>query len=153
MPTTAPAYSSAQQNWASYTMSGSAQPGFWSRSGDSFQRDVLLKKQCLCLGNRAKCCLLPDAFLEHRGGSAAARHSWSSCDRMGVQHSKEMTKLIQGWEHDAIFCPWQKRIQFPSALACTCSKLQHSCFCEWHHAFLLDLIDQEESEGNKEFGK
>lgn len=63
-------------------MLGSAQPGFWSRSGDGFQRDMLLKKQCLCLGSRAKCCLFPDAFLEHRGGSAAARHSWSGWDRM-----------------------------------------------------------------------
>lgn len=63
-------------------MLGSAQPGFWSRSGDGFQRDMLLKKQCLCLGSRAKCCLFPDAFLEHRGGSAAARHSWNGWDRM-----------------------------------------------------------------------
>lgn len=28
-----------------------------------------IKTQCLCLGSRAKCCLFPEAFLEHRVGA------------------------------------------------------------------------------------
>ena len=94
-----------------------------SRAGDGFQRAVLLKKQCLCFGGRAKCCLFPDAFLGRRQAvqllviHAVTETGWG-------QHSEEMTKLIQAWGHDAIFCPWLKGTQFAS-LDGTCFRLPH----------------------------
>ena len=150
MPTTAPTWAFAQQNWASYIMSGLAQPGFWSRAGDGFQRAVLLKKQCLCFGRRAKCCLFPDAFLELGQGTqlrvihAVTETGWGRVIHAVTetgwgQRSEEVTRLIQAWGHDAVFCPWLKGTQFPS-LDGTCSKRQHSSLCRRQHQLLLHLI-------------
>ena len=83
-----------------------------------------IKKQCLCPGSRAKCCLFPEAFLEHRVEVELYIVQGAAETGRGM-HSGRMAKLIQGWGWAQFSVP---------------DKFQCSCLCEWQPPFLLHLI-------------